>query len=161
MREIDAHSIAVLEFPKVRDIIAGLTLSPYGKEQAEQLRPMFDRAAIELALRQSSQMRDIIRFEEAMPLSRVEDTTELIHKSRLDGYHLDAKQLLVVKLLLDIVIDLYAYGRDEERREKFPDIVDILRRLAGEQPFPREHFPPFVPVLPQKVEHALFTFEER
>jgi len=129
MREIDAHSIAVLEFPKVRDIIAGLTLSPYGKEQAEQLRPMFDREAIELALRQSAQMRDIIRFEEAMPLSRVEEITELIHKSRLDGYHLEAKQLLTVKLFLDIVIDLHAYGRDEERREKFPDITDILRRF--------------------------------
>ncbi|MFW9770200.1 MAG: endonuclease MutS2 [Candidatus Thorarchaeota archaeon] len=129
MREIDAHSIAVLEFPKVRDIIAGLTLSPYGTAQVENLRPMFDREAIELALRQSSQMRDVIRFEEAIPLSRVEDITELINKSRLDGFHLEPKQLLTVKLFLDIVIDLYAYGKDDERREKFPDIADILLRF--------------------------------
>ncbi len=133
MRDIDAHSITVLEFPKVRDIVAGRTLSPYGKSRVEQLRPMFDRHAIELALRQSSQMRDIIRFEEAMPLSRVEDISELISKSRLDGFHLEPKEILKAKLFLDVVIDLYSYGKDDERREKFPDVVDILSRFHAKR----------------------------
>jgi DNA mismatch repair protein MutS2 len=133
MREIDAHSITVLEFPKVRDIVAGLALSPYGKSRVGRLRPMFERSAIELALRRSSQMQDIIRFEEAMPLSRVEDISELISKSRLDGFHLEPKELLKAKLLLDVVIDLYSYGKDEERGEKFPDIVDILARLHAKR----------------------------
>ncbi len=113
----------------MRDIIAGLTLSPYGKAYALEIRPMFDRAAIELSLRQSAQMRDIIRFEEAMPLQRIEDISDLIDKSRIDGIHLEPKSLLEIKLFLDTVVDLSAYGKGEERREKFPDVCEIFGRF--------------------------------
>jgi DNA mismatch repair protein MutS2 len=129
MPEIDAHSIAVLEFPKVREIIAGFTLSPYGKRRIEAIHPVFDRAIIETHLRQSAQMRDIIRFEEAMPLDKTEDISELIDKSRVEGIHLDAEQLLKIKVFLDIAIGLNAYGKPGERAEKFPDIIDILKKF--------------------------------
>jgi DNA mismatch repair protein MutS2 len=129
MREIDPHSIAVLEFPKVRSLIAGKTLSPFGKSRIEQLRPMFDRAEIERALRQSAQMRDIIRFEEAMPLTELGDISPLVQKSRVDGIHLDPLDLLKIKLFLDTACDLHAYGKAEERKQKFPDIAEILARL--------------------------------
>jgi len=129
MREIDAHTIAVLEFPKVRVIIAGQTLSPYGRRLVDDLRPLFDRSTIELSLRRSAQMRDIIRFDEAIPLNRVDDITELVDKSRLEGFHLEPKELLKVTNFLDTVIDLAAYGKNDERREKSPDITDITARL--------------------------------
>jgi DNA mismatch repair protein MutS2 len=126
MHEIDAHSLKVLEFPRVREIIAGFTLSPYGKEQAENIRPIFDREIVGRSLRESAQMRDIIRFEEAMPLQRIEDTSELIEKSRVDGIHLESKGLLEIKLFLDTVCDLHTYGKSEERGEKFPDVTEII-----------------------------------
>jgi len=129
MHEIDAHSLKVLEFPRVREIIAGLTLSPFGKEYADSIRPMFDREKVELALRQSAQMRDIIRFEEAMPLQRIEDISDLVDRSRVEGVHLDPKDLLEIKLFLDTVIDLSAYGKAEERHEKFPDVCAIIDQL--------------------------------
>lgn len=129
MHEIDAHSLLVLEFPRVCQIIAGFTLSPYGKEYAENIRPMFDRVTIERALRESAQMRDIIRFEEAMPLQRIEDISELIQKSRVDGIHLEPKALLEIKIFLDTVCDLHTYGKNEDRQEKFPDVANIVGRL--------------------------------
>jgi DNA mismatch repair protein MutS2 len=129
MREIDSHSVAVLEFHKVRDIIAGLTLSPYGRIRVEHLRPQFNQAAIELALRQSAQMRDIIRFEEAIPLEQQDDISELIAKSRIEGLHLEPKELLKIKNFLETAGDLHAYGKAETRAERFPDVVDILLRF--------------------------------
>ncbi|MCP4568740.1 MAG: endonuclease MutS2 [FCB group bacterium] len=129
MHEIDAHSLKVLEFSKVREIIAGLTLSPYGKRYAQELSPRFDRSEIETLLLQSAQMRDIIRFEEAMPLERIEDIRELIDKSRVDGIHLEPKSLLQVKTTLDIINSLHTYGKSGDRSERFPDIVAILSRF--------------------------------
>jgi len=133
MHEIDAHSIQILEFPKVRDIIAGLTLSPYGKERVLGLRPLFDRESIERLLRESAQMRDIIRFEEAMPLERIDDISEAVGKARVEGVHLDPKDLLKIKDVLSMIASLSGYGKIEERQEKFPDIVEILKRLRPQR----------------------------
>jgi len=129
MREIDTHSLGVLEFHRIREIIAGRTLSPYGKAQIDDLRPIFKRQRIEMRLRRSAQMRDIIRFEEAMPLERIDDISPLIEKARVEGMHLDPKGLLTVKSFLEITSALSAYGKSTERSEKFPDIVEILARF--------------------------------
>ena len=129
MREIDAHSIAVLEFPRVRDIIRGLTLSPYGRVAIDDLCPLFDIDEIELSLRRSKQMREIIRFQEALPLIRVDDISELVDKSKIEGVHLEPKSLLSIKIFLDAVIDLSKYGRTEGRDQNFPDIYAILERF--------------------------------
>jgi DNA mismatch repair protein MutS2 len=129
MHEIDAHSIAVLEFAKVRELIAALTLSPYGRARVEEIHPLHDRDQIEQLLRQSSQMRDIIRYDEAIPLERMDDVSELVRRAGIEGSRLDPKPLLQVKLFLDIISDLAGYGKSPERREKFPDVIDIIRRL--------------------------------
>jgi DNA mismatch repair protein MutS2 len=129
MHEIDSHSLAVLEFPRIREIIENMTLSPYGRRNVENLRPVFDRAAIELSLRQSSQMRDIIRFEEMLPLYKMGDISELIDKSRVDGVYIEPKMLLQVKSFIDTVSSLSAYGKSEDRPEKFPDISELLSQL--------------------------------
>jgi DNA mismatch repair protein MutS2 len=129
MHEIDAHSLKVLEFSRVREIISGYTLSPYGQGYADNISPMFERASIELCLRESAQMRDIIQFEEAMPLQRIEDISELIEKSRVEGIHLEPKSLLEIKIFLDTIGDLHTYVKSEERREKFPDVAEIIGRF--------------------------------
>ena len=129
MQEIDVHTLKVLEFPKIRDIISGLTLSPHGRRNTENLHPIFDRRAIEKSLRESAQMRDIIRFEEAMPLEQVDDLSEDIEKSRVEGIHLEPKTLLGIKSFIDIVRSLSDYGKMGERVEKFPDVVEILRQF--------------------------------
>ena len=129
MREIDWHSIKVLEFPRVRELTANLTLSPYGRRRIEALSPLFDRPEVEKRLRQSAQMRDIIRFEEAPPLEPLDDISELIDKSRIEGIHLDPKALLAVKSFLEIAVALHQYGKAQERTEKFPEIAAIAARL--------------------------------
>ncbi len=129
MHEIDVHSLEVLEYSRVKEIITGLTLSPYGKVLTEELCPLFTASEIELSLRQSSQMREIIRFEEALPLIRIEDISDIVEKARIEGLHLDPSDLLSVNLTLNAMIDLYKYGREEDRDQKFPDIVEILAKF--------------------------------
>ncbi len=129
MHEIDTHSIQVLEYPKVRAIIASFTLSPYGRRRVETMRPIFDRDEIETRLRRSAQMREIIRFEEAMPLDKSDDISELIDKARIEGVHLEPKQLLQVRSFLEIAAALHRYGKQDDRAEKFPDICEILSRF--------------------------------
>jgi DNA mismatch repair protein MutS2 len=110
-------------------LVANLTLSPYGRRRIEGLSPLFDRAIVERRLRQSAQMRDIIRFEEAAPLEQLDDITELVDKSRIEGIHLDPKALLKVKSFLEIAIALNVYGKAQDRGEKFPEIAGLTARL--------------------------------
>jgi len=129
MYEIDAHSMKILEFPKLRELVAGMTLSPYGRRYIEDLCPQFDREIILKLLRQSAQMRDIIRFEEAIPLTRIEDITGIVEKTKVEGIHLEPKSLLQIKQFLDAVISLSAYGKVPERAAKFSEIVEIIFRF--------------------------------
>lgn len=129
MRQIDSHTIRILEFPRIKEIISSLTLSPEGRKNVDNLHPIFDADEIRLRLRRSSQMRDIIRFQEAMPLSQMDDITEFINKSKVDGMRLDPKSLLKIKLFVDTVGDLKKYGREENRGEQFPDISELLSRF--------------------------------
>ncbi|MEZ5359521.1 MAG: endonuclease MutS2 [Candidatus Zixiibacteriota bacterium] len=129
MHEIDIHSLDVLEYPRMREIISGLTLSPYGKALTDSISPLFDTDKIELALKRSSQMREIIRFEEALPLIRIEDLTDTVERSRIEGLHLEPGELLNIKVCLDTIIDLHRYAKEEGREEKFPEIVEIIQRF--------------------------------
>lgn len=129
MQQIDSHTIQILEFPRIKEIISGLTLSPEGRTNVANLHPIFEADEIRLRLRRSAQMRDIIRFQEAMPLSQMDDITEFIDKAKVDGMRLDSKALLKIKLFVDTVGDLKKYGRAENRAEHFPDICDLLARF--------------------------------
>lgn len=131
MRQIDQHTIKILEFFRIKEIISGLTLSPEGRTNVSNLHPIYDTNEIRLRLRRSAQMRDIIRFQEAMPLSEMGDITEFIGKAKVDGMRLDPKSLLKIKLFVDTVSDLKKYGRAEKRSEQFPDICELLARFRA------------------------------
>ena len=82
---IDQHTIEKLEFPKIIKLIAGKCVTPYGPEQVYQFVPMFDKARIDQRQTEISQMKDIINFGVAFPLSRMEDCREILTKAQVEA----------------------------------------------------------------------------
>ncbi len=131
MSGFDAHTLEVLEYPKVISIITGLCLTPYGISRVSQLAPLDDIQAINLRLDEIAQMKDIIKFGEAFPLYRLEDVTEQIEKSKAEGIFLEPMEMLKIKDLIEVSSALNGYAKAE--REKFPLISEYLAKI---HPFP-------------------------
>ncbi len=126
---IDQHTLETLEFPKIITAISGKCLTPYGTQVVRSIEPLFDREAIERRQDEIAQMKDIINFGSAIPLCRLEDCTELLERSSLEGTYLDPDEILRVLELVEVSIDLHGYDREE--REKFPAIDEYLRKIRA------------------------------
>ncbi|UCD17036.1 MAG: hypothetical protein JSV44_11375, partial [Candidatus Zixiibacteriota bacterium] len=131
MSSFDAHTLDVLEYPKIVSILKGLCLTQYGVAKVDEIRPLTDATIIRTKLDEITQMKDIIRFGQALPLYRLDDISELLAKSKTEGYFLEPKALLSVKELIEVSLDLHTYAADE--RENFPLIAHYLAKL---HPFP-------------------------
>ena len=64
----DSHTLDVLEFPKIIDLISGRCMTPFGRAVVERIGPLFDTGEIERCGTEISQMKDIIIFGQAFPL---------------------------------------------------------------------------------------------
>ncbi|MBD3257454.1 hypothetical protein GF377_03395, partial [candidate division GN15 bacterium] len=126
---IDQHTIDVLEYPKVLSLIREKCITPFGSTEVNQFSPLFELDAIEKRQTEVSEMVDLIRFGAAFPLSRLEDSRELIGQSRAEGTFLAPEEIRLVLELVEVSIDLHGY--DKESREKAPHIEEYLSRIRA------------------------------
>jgi DNA mismatch repair protein MutS2 len=126
---INEHTIDTLEFPKIISLIDGKCRTPFGREEIDQIQPLFDGCQIELKLTEISQMKDIINFGLAFPLYRLEDCRELLEKSRVEGIFLEPKEILLLLELVEVSIEINGY--DKEGRDKFPAIAEYLTQVRA------------------------------
>ncbi len=131
MTSFDDHSLEILEYRKIIDILRGLCLTQYGVAKADEIAPSTDAERIRVKLAEVSQMRDIVRFGQAFPLYRLEDISGVLRKSRTEGIFIEPMSLLAVKELIEVSGSLHEYAKGE--RDNFPLIAPYLVRL---HPFP-------------------------
>jgi len=126
---IDQHTLTTLEFPRIIELIEGGCRTPYGHESVQDYQPIFDLKQIVTRQTEIAQMKDIILFGLAFPLSRLEDCRELLERSRVEGGFLDPEELMQIRELIEVSIDIYRYNKDE--REKFPAINEYLMQVRA------------------------------
>jgi len=131
MTSFDEHTLEVLEYHKIIDILRGLCLTQYGVAKVDEVAPLVDADLIRIKLAEVSQMRDIIRFGQAFPLYRLEDIGEILLKSQTEGIFIEPMNLLAVMELIDVSGSLHDYAKGE--RDNFPLIAPYLVKL---HPFP-------------------------
>jgi DNA mismatch repair protein MutS2 len=105
---MDAHTLALLEFDKIRDLVAGYAACSLGKELAGQIEPRTDLAAVREEIALVTEMTEALADGQAPPFGGLRDVRLLVRRAAI-GVMLTADQLLEVADTLLCTGNLYRY----------------------------------------------------
>ncbi len=106
--EMDAHTLELLEFDKVRELLASYAASSLGKELARRLEPDIDAERIRAELVLVSEMVDALGAGLAPPLGGLHDVRLVLRRAAI-GAQLTVEQLLEVAETLTCTGNIYRY----------------------------------------------------
>jgi len=125
---MDAHTIFRLEFDKVRELAAGYACSPLGEERVKALEPSGDVGEVEARLRRTSEMLDLLRFDEPLPLGSMKDVRPALRKCAVQGSILEPVELWAVREVLGTAARMRRYIRT--RKGKVPYLFALSEGLS-------------------------------
>jgi DNA mismatch repair protein MutS2 len=123
---MDAHTLELLEFNKVRELLAGYAASSLGKELARQLQPSADAAKIRHDLNLVSEMVAALGMGQSPPFGGLHDVRLLVRRATI-GSMLTAEQLLEVSDTLACTGNIYRYRMRLD--ERFQGLADLLASI--------------------------------
>ncbi|MGL6075031.1 MAG: endonuclease MutS2 [Fimbriiglobus sp.] len=127
----DAHTLGLLEFDKVRELLADYTASSLGRELARQVEPLKHLDAIRKEQSLVSEMVLSLVANQAPPFGGLHDV-RLMAKRAAIGTMLSADQLLEVSETLTCTGAIYRYRmRLDQRLTGLIDILGGIEDLGG------------------------------
>ncbi|HTU20032.1 MAG TPA: DNA strand exchange inhibitor protein, partial [Gemmataceae bacterium] len=128
--EMDAHTLELLEFNKIRDLLAGYTASSLGKELARQLAPGTDAERIRAELALVGEMVDALGQELAPPFGGLHDVRLIVRRAAI-GAQLTIEQLLEVADTLSCTGNNYRYRmRLGDPHQRLADLLAPVEDLG-------------------------------
>jgi DNA mismatch repair protein MutS2 len=121
---MDAKSIALLEFPLVRDRLAAVTGFPPGRRLAEALEPVADPVLVEIGLEETSQLRALLAEHPSAGIGGAHDIGPATERAARGG-RLDAGQFSAIAQTLEAAGRL----RDVLAGDRRPLLHDLSRSL--------------------------------
>ena len=122
---MNEHTAKVLDYDLIRDELQTYTVTPMGHTLARQLQPHADRALLDIQLRETSEMADLLAAGDDLPLASIADLRPHVEAAQLAGYYLEGQQLLEVADCLEVLQQLRRFTRHNSQR-----IPLLARRLA-------------------------------
>lgn len=120
---MDAHTLGLLEFDKVRDLLAGYAASSLGRELARQVEPSTDPEPIRAELALVSEMVTALELNQPPPFGGLHDVRLLVRRAAI-GAMLSAEQLLEVAETLGCTGAIYRYRMRLD--ERLTGLIDLL-----------------------------------
>jgi DNA mismatch repair protein MutS2 len=120
---MDAHTLELLEFDKVRELLAGYAASSLGKELARQLEPRTDAEAIRAELALVAEMVEVLGLGQYPPFTGLHDVRLLARRAAI-GSMLTAEQLLEVADTLACTGNIFRYRM--RLGEQFQRLIALL-----------------------------------
>jgi len=105
---MDPKSLEMLEFPRIREILAGYTSFSASRELAERLTPQTDYEAVTHSLNQTAEARSLLEFDRGFAVGDVVDIREKARLAALEGL-LEPLALLEVQQTLAALHELRRY----------------------------------------------------
>jgi DNA mismatch repair protein MutS2 len=105
---MDAHSLELLEFHKVRELLAGYAACSLGKELARQVEPSTDIDKIRADLALVTEMTEALGLGQSPPFGGLHDVRLLARRASI-GAMLTAEQLLEVAETLAVTGQMFRY----------------------------------------------------
>lgn len=119
---MDSHTLELLEFNKVRDLLCTYTATSLGKELAGQLEPSKELEAIRHAIGLVDEMADLLGAGMSPPFGGLHDIRLLIRRAAI-GSMLLAEQLLEIADTLSCTGNMFRY------RQRLPERCQRLIQM--------------------------------
>ena len=103
---MNEHTTKVLDYDVIREELRGYALTPMGKTLARQLLPHADFALLDLQLRETSEMTELLAAGAEPPVASVADLYGHLDAAQLAGFYLEGQQLLEVAEGLEVLQNL-------------------------------------------------------
>ncbi len=135
---MDAHTLELLEFDKVRDLLAGYAACSLGKELARQAEPNTDPDKIRSELALVSEMVEALAVGQSPPFGGLHDVRLLARRAAI-GAMLTAEQLLEVADTLTCTGNIFRYrmrldgrfGRLAALLAPIEDLGPVAKAITG------------------------------
>ncbi len=124
---MDDKSLEMLEFPKIREILAGYTAFSASRELALNLQPSPSPALISLLLKQSAEARHLLTLEPDFSIRGALDVREAARMAAI-GKILDPQALVEIQVTLAAA----RYVRNNQRKlgKELPSLWDIADHIV-------------------------------
>jgi DNA mismatch repair protein MutS2 len=120
---MDAHTLELLEFPKVRELLAGYAFCSLGRDLSRQIGPGTDVQRIRAELALVSEMVDVLGEGQAPPFAGLADVRLLVRRAAI-GSMLTAEQLLEVAATLTCTGHMYRFRM--RLAERYQRLISLL-----------------------------------
>jgi DNA mismatch repair protein MutS2 len=122
---MDSHTLELLQFDKVRDLLAGYAASALGRDLARGIEPSTDADHVRTELRLVTEMVEALGLGQAPPFSGLHDVRLLARRAAI-GTMLTAEQLLEVADTLSCTGAMYRY-----RMRLAEHLAALIDHLSG------------------------------
>ncbi len=127
---MDAHTLELLEFHKIRELLAGYAACSLGKELARQLEPSTDAERIRAELTLVDEMADALGQGVSPPFGGLHDVRLIVRRAAI-GAQLSIEQLLEVADTLNCTGNIYRYRmRLGDRQQHLADLIAPIEDLG-------------------------------
>lgn len=127
---MDVHTLGLLEFDKVRELLAGYSACSLGKELARQLEPGTELERIRAELALVSEVAEALGLGLTPPFGGLHDVRLIVRRAAI-GAALSAEQLLQVADTLNCTGNVYRYRmRLPEHLEHFNDMLAPIEDMG-------------------------------
>lgn len=135
---MDARTLELLEFDKVRQAVAARTITSLGQELAGQIAPLSEISVIDRQLTLVTEMTEALNAKLSPPLSGVSDIRMLLRRASI-GSMLSASEINKVKEVLEATGAVFRYRMKLEPRwhylinllAKIEDMGNLARTIEG------------------------------
>jgi DNA mismatch repair protein MutS2 len=124
---MDDKSLEMLEFPRIREIIAGYTTSVISRELALNLKPGTDYEHVSLQLNQTAEARQLLALDRGFTTGIIPDIREPLKMASLQSV-LESQSLLEIQQTLSSLHQLRRYLEDS--RNDFPLLWEIASGIV-------------------------------
>lgn len=99
---MDDRSLKVLEFYRLREVLATFCVSPLGRKRCEALRPSTDLSLIQLRLSDVLGLKEILETLGDIPIRGLKDIEEVLRRLDIEGSILTVQELIEIQKQINL-----------------------------------------------------------
>ena len=123
---MNQHTLDVLEYDKIKELLVGYTASGLGASLAQRIQPLTDLHRIEQLIAETAELKSLLSPDRYLPLGGLHDLFPILEK--LDK----GADILIIEEIMYIKETLRAFRIVKEYLEDAKGDYPHLRRLAGD-----------------------------